>query len=101
MNSKHLTGAVIAIGIAVIASHFVTRGQIKRAYNINQFGVVSAANGPATPVSAGYLRPPGVWVAPRMYVGNNPGASPLSNPGEDWIQGGGSSVTSTTGRWAA
>ena len=100
-NTKMLTGALLVVGLSVFASHFLLKKQIAAAADYNLFGYQSPQNGPSTIVSAGYLTPIATHAAPRMYVQGGEGSSPNTNPGESWIQGGGSVVTSTTGRWAA
>lgn len=98
---KKLVGAIMVVGLSVIASHFLLRNQINKGIEYQQFGSQSTANGPATITSAGFVTPVATHAAPRMYVKSGAGADGPGNPGESWLQGGGSSVTNSTGRWAA
>ena len=106
MNSfdKKLVGAIAVIGLGGIAGWFLAKNyvdsEIQEAYNRNLWGTIDVANSPAAPVSAAYLTPPATLAAPRMYVVGGAGSNPNRNPGESWLQGGGASITNTTGKWA-
>ena len=91
LNSKFLAGGLAIVGLAVIASHFLLRNEMAKGTTVTTTDVTT---NPTPTTSSNWLAPIASTAAPRMFVGGR-GA-----PGGDWAQGGGSSVTSSTGRWA-
>lgn len=104
VDNKKLTGAVCIVGLSVLASYLMLKNYVDRsienAYQTNSYGENSAANSPTSLVGADFMTPVATIAAPRMYVAHKPGAEPSANPGESWLQGGGASITNSTGRWA-
>jgi hypothetical protein len=89
-SDKRLLGGMIIIGLALAYNFIWTKQYVKHTSG----GAWNTINEPSSLVDSGFLSPVGTVAAPRMYTG-------MSQPSEGWEQGGGSSVTSSTGRWAA
>ncbi len=90
-DRKWLTLAVALLGVGLAANFIWTKAQI---VNLPYGGATDTANSPQSLVDADFVSPVGVFAAPRMYTGAG------HEPSQSWVQGGGSSVTSSTGRWA-
>ena len=101
MDNDKLVGVVIVLGLAIVGSYIKMKNYVDNQNDYVNFGLQSDVNGPSTMVPAGFLNPIATHAAPRMYVMGGTGSSPNRNPGESWLQGGGASITNTTGRWAA
>jgi len=99
-DNKLLIGAVIAVGLVTVYNFYWTKLAIAHAFAVAG-GATDVANNPQSLVDADFVSPVATHAAPRMYVNSGNGSNGHDNPGESWIQGGGSSVTNTTGRWAA
>lgn len=96
-NNKWLTAAVAALGVGLVYNYMWTSKVSSNAYDDAQSGNVQST----LYYSLNMISPVATVAAPRKYVSHNPGSGPPGNPGESWRQGGGASITNTTGRWAA
>lgn len=91
MSNKWLTAAVAILGIGLITNFIWTNRNDSGKPLINSEGGLN----PTYWWANNQYQAQGVYAAPKMYVDST------GIPSPNWLQGGGSVVTNSTGRWAA